>query len=174
MRIVPFVSERLTVVGSTMATSARLMALLSITQSTAMRTRSSIWSWLKERHRDPGSRHSLQVWGIKTFPPLEFKLLELTTSCSSRQESLVKSNGRKIRNTSLFTTARETNVEHTIHCSQPLTYRYTSSHISTIHSTPPSSPLHLPKPSRNPNQQPTLQVPNLRAQLLKPVSARIP
>ena len=37
-----FVSERLTVIGSTMATSARLMVQLSIAPSTGMRTRSCI------------------------------------------------------------------------------------------------------------------------------------
>ena len=40
--ICPGVSKRLTVVGSTMATSARLMVRLSITQSTGMRTGSCI------------------------------------------------------------------------------------------------------------------------------------
>ncbi len=37
-----FVSKRLTIVGSTMATSARRMVRLSIAQSTGMRTRSCI------------------------------------------------------------------------------------------------------------------------------------
>lgn len=41
-KIFPFVGKRLTVVGSTMATSARLMVRLSTAQSTGMRTRSCI------------------------------------------------------------------------------------------------------------------------------------
>lgn len=40
--ICSFVSKRLTITDSTMATSARLMVRLSITQSTGMRTRSCI------------------------------------------------------------------------------------------------------------------------------------
>jgi len=70
------VSKRLTVVGSTMATSARRMVRLSIAQSTGMRTRSYIWSWLRERHRDLGSRHSSRGRDTRTFPLLDFRSLD--------------------------------------------------------------------------------------------------